>query len=100
MLRNFKLLLVLQLILFFCYSTVAVAKSKKEKKSRTGSIYFSWGYNTEWYTRSTVSVKQGALGNDYDFVHVKANDHRGWDDGLFTKALSIPQYNYRLGYYF
>ncbi len=23
---------------------------------------------------------------------------KGWDDGLFSEALSIPQYNYRLGF--
>ncbi|MES1226332.1 MAG: hypothetical protein ABUT20_63240, partial [Bacteroidota bacterium] len=27
-------------------------------------------------------------------------DHRGWDGQFFTKALSIPQYNYRVGYVF
>src|ERR1700744_2203307 len=98
--KNYKLLLILPLLLLCTYGT-AVAKNKKEKKKdRTGSIWFSWGYNTEWYTRSTVHVTQGALGNDYDFVHVHANDHRGWDDGIFNKQLSIPQYNYRLGYYF
>jgi len=74
--------------------------SAKKKKDRTGSIYFSWGYNTEWYTKSTVSVKQPGLGNDYQLVHVNAHDHRGWDDNLLHKAFTIPQYNYRLGYYF
>src|ERR1700749_4616686 len=65
-----------------------------------GSIYFSWGYNTEWYTRSTVHVNQPDLQNDYELQSVKAHDHRGWDEGLLQKALTIPQYNYRLGYFF
>ena len=65
-----------------------------------GSIYFSWGYNTEWYTRSTLHVKQSSLQNDYELESVKAHDHRGWDEGLLQKALTIPQYNYRLGYFF
>lgn len=67
---------------------------------KNGSFYLSWGYNTEWYTRSTVHVKQPSLGNDYKLVNVRAHDHPGWDEGLFSKAMTIPQYNYRLGYFF
>ncbi len=67
---------------------------------KNGSLYFSWGYNTEWYTRSTVHVKQGSLGNDYKLVNVRAHDRPGWDDGLFGKPMTIPQYNYRIGYFF
>ena len=71
-----------------------------KKHKRPGAVYFSWGYNGEWYTRSTVHVKQNSDGNDYDLIHVQARDHKGWDEGIFNKALTIPQYNYRLGYYF
>jgi hypothetical protein len=31
---------------------------------------------------------------------VHSHDHPGWDEGLFHIPLSIPQYNYRLGYFF
>ncbi len=70
------------------------------KSHKNHSIYFSWGYNQEWYTRSTVHVEQGGLGNSYDMNSVNAHDHMGWNNGIFNKALTIPQYNYRLGYYF
>lgn len=70
------------------------------EKERKGEFYFSWGYNTEWYTRSDVHISQPALGNDYTLNNVQGHDHRGWDEGLFSKALSIPQYNYRIGYFF
>lgn len=73
--------------------------SSRESQGR-GSFYFSWGYNTEWYTRSNVKVSQPDLGNDYSFKNIKGHDHRGWDDGLFSKPFTIPQYNYRLGYFF
>lgn len=72
----------------------AQSKTKKERKKE---FYFSWGYNKEWYTKSTVSVKQASLGNDYQFVNIKAHDHPGWDEGLFNRAFTIPQYNYRFG---
>jgi hypothetical protein len=73
-------------------------QSTKKKKPFIKEVYASWGYNGEFYTHSTIHVSQAALGNDYNFVSVKAHDHPGWNDGLFTRALSIPQYNYRLGF--
>ncbi len=83
--------------------TIANAQTveTKTKKHRIRSVYFSWGYNTEWYTRSTVHVKQDALGENYDLVNVQGHDHRGWDErgSVFHKQLTIPQYNYRLGFY-
>lgn len=47
-----------------------------------------------------MHVKQEELGNDYTFNKVKSTDHKGWDEGLFKQALTIPQYNYRIGYMF
>ncbi len=74
--------------------------AQTETKERKGEFYFSWGYNTEWYTHSNVRIDQPALGNDFTFRDISGHDHRGWDEQLFTKALTIPQYNYRLGYIF
>ncbi len=76
--------------------TIAQKKSTKRK----GEFYFSWGYNTEWYTKSSVHVSQPGLGNNYTLEHISGHDHKGWNEGLFSEALSIPQYNYRLGYIF
>ena len=70
----------------------------KKNKHFIKEVYASWGYNGEFYTNSTIHISQPKLGSDYDFVHVKAHDHPGWNEGLFSKALSIPQYNYRLGF--
>ena len=79
---------------------VAASAQKAIKKERKGEFYFSWGYNKEWYTHSNIHVKQAELGNDYTFLRVKAHDHPGWNEGLLNIALSIPQYNYRIGYFF
>ncbi len=89
--RNFVLLMLM-------YPVFGLAQ--KPKKERSGEFYFSWGYNTEWYTHSNVSVNQPSLGNAFTFVGISGHDHRGWDEGLFSKAISIPQYNYRIGYIF
>lgn len=92
-----KISLTGSMVLLFFLPLVTSAQSKKKRK---GEIYFSWGYNTEWYTNSTIKIYQPELGNRFHFVNVKGHDHRGWDEGLFSEAISIPQYNYRLGYFF
>src|ERR1700760_607461 len=92
MIASFFLLAILP---FFSF---AQQQPEKKKKKFIKEVYASWGYNKEWYTNSTIHVSQPKLGNNYDFVHVKGHDHPGWDEGLFSKALSIPQYNYRLGF--
>ena len=62
------------------------------KKVRKHELYFSWGYNKEWYTNSNISVSQPSLGNSFTFTNVKGVDHPGWEnEQFFRKALSIPQ---------
>ena len=93
-----KKLLIQSAIFIFVLSVInfsAVAQNKK--KERKKEFYFSWGYNKEWYTNSKVKIDQPSLGNHYSFVNIRGHDHPGWDEGLFTKAISIPQYNYRIG---
>lgn len=68
---------------------------------KKGQMYFSWGYNKEWYTQSNIHVRQPGLGNDYTFRNVIGKDKPGWNEkSIFKQDLSIPQYNYRLGYWF
>ncbi len=44
--------------------------SASKKKERKGEFYFSWGYNTEWFTHSNVKINQPSLGNDFTFVDI------------------------------
>jgi hypothetical protein len=89
---------ILPVSLVFLFSLVgffSTAQNKKQQRKR--EFYFSWGYNKEWYTNSTVKINQPSLGNRYSFVNIKGHDHPGWDEGLFSKPLTVPQYNYRIG---
>ncbi|MBA4196936.1 MAG: hypothetical protein C0459_05210 [Chitinophaga sp.] len=86
------------IVLITTLSGITTAQETKKKKERKGEIYFSWGYNKEWYTHSTVRVMQPSLGNDYKLKNISGHDHIGWDQGIFSIPLSIPQYNYRLGF--
>jgi len=93
------LLAAISILAFGPLITNAQDKAKDTKK-RKHEFYFSWGYNKEWYTNSTLHVSQPSLGNDFSLVSEKAHDHPGWNDGILNKAISIPQYNYRIGYFF
>ena len=84
------------LILVIAFNAFTANAQKKERK---GEFYISWGYNKEWYTNSNVQINQPSLGNNFTFQNTKLEDHPGWDDALLTKAISIPQYNYRIGYF-
>jgi len=84
-------------ILFLC--SIDNAQAPKKKSTRKNEIYFSWGYNKEWYTHSTVRIMQDQLGNNYKIENIRAHDHVGWNEGIFSIPLSIPQYNYRIGFY-
>jgi hypothetical protein len=77
-----------------------IANAQEKKKERKGELYFSWGYNKEWYTHSDVKVNQPGLNSNYKLHNVRSHDHIGWDEGLFSIPISIPQYNYRLGFFF
>ena len=89
---------LLPLLLIVTLSIIDFSATAQHKKTeRKKEFYFSWGYNKEWYTNSHVKINQPSLGNDYRFVSIKGHDHPGWDEGLFSKALTIPQYNYRIG---
>ncbi|MBN8697610.1 MAG: hypothetical protein J0L87_13850 [Bacteroidetes bacterium] len=102
--------------LFSCSSLFSQEKQEKEicdcptqSKVGKGSFYFSWGYNKDWYSKSDIhftnntSAINATTGKpeSYDFmVHdVAALDRPGFKDILRTD-LTIPQYVYRLGYYF
>src|ERR1051326_5280233 len=80
------------LVIFLFLSFLSQAQNNNSR------FYFSWGYNKEWYADNDIRVTQSSLANDYKFVKVHGIDKPGWTTGLFNKDLTIPQYNYRLGY--
>jgi hypothetical protein len=90
---------VWKIMLLTAIISPSVIQAQKNKE-RKGEFYFSWGYNKEWYTNSNVKVNQPSLNNNYTFNNVHSHDHPGWDESLLSTPLTIPQYNYRLGYFF
>jgi hypothetical protein len=103
-----KTIVMISLILFFAPMIVlsqetqinsqAVAKDIKGK--RKGEFYVSWGYNTEWYTHTNIHVNQPALNSNYTLEDIVGHDHQLWNTGIFNKAITIPQFSCRAGYFF
>lgn len=96
-----KIIVLLLLIVttpLFSQETEAV--QEKQKKGNKGKMYVIWGWNRGFFSNSDIHFK----GNDYDFVlsNVEGNDRitpfsiEYFNPGLIT----IPQTNYRLGYFF
>jgi hypothetical protein len=81
-----------------CSATLLISLAQKSNGFLKG-MYIQWGYNTEWYTKSNIHFK---LGNGSDFVvhNVTASDKPDYD-AIYKKPteISIPQYNYRIGFY-
>ena len=93
------LLIILSLTCQFVSAQTSSIKLKKK-----GTIYISWGYNRESYSRSDIRFKNTTTDN-YDFIlkDAPAHDKPGFNDGLskfLSRDLSIPQYNLHLGYLF
>lgn len=65
-----------------------------------GSFFLHWGYNRAWYSWSDIHFN----GPDYDFTlrHVVAQDRPVpfGSEYFKLKNIWIPQYNYRVGWFF
>ncbi len=94
-----KLLLILLLLSYI--NIWAQNKEKTNSYNQQGKLYFYWGWNGSNYTNSDISFR----GDNYSFTlqDVKATDRQSKFsiDKYFNPGnITIPQYNFRVGYYF
>ncbi|MBC7936218.1 MAG: hypothetical protein H7Y86_12785 [Rhizobacter sp.] len=78
---------------------ISISGEAQKKGKLLHGMYIQWGYNTEWYTKSNIHFK---LANGDNFKLHNAVSHDKPDlDAVWKNPLevSIPQYNYRLGFY-
>lgn len=95
---------VLLFIVLLTTTVVAQEKEKKEPKERKGNkgqLYISWGWNRAHFSDSDIHLK----GDDYDFVlkGVEGNDRLTpfkYEDYFQIDRVTIPQTNFRIGYFF
>jgi len=89
----------LLLVILVIFATAVHAQDKKKKEHWLKGMYLQWGYNTEWYTRSNIHFRM-SNGDNFTLHSVKAHDSKDLD-AIPKKPtqVSIPQYNYRIGFY-
>ncbi len=92
---NFSLFLIIFFVTFSAFT-----QEKIEKTSRKNTFYAYWGWNRGFYSTSDIHFQ----GRNYDFTlsNVIAKDRQSKFDfkTYFSPTkLSIPQYNFRLGYF-
>ncbi|MEO5569649.1 MAG: hypothetical protein ABIT08_11570 [Bacteroidia bacterium] len=69
-------------------------------KSGKGTFYFSFGYNLDWFTRSDIHFKDTQTDNyDFTLYSVKGVD-RPAIKYILEQDITLPQYSYRIGYFF
>jgi len=98
----FKTLFFSTALLFACLE-IAVAQDSVVIKipKKRGEIYFSWGYNRDWYTESTIHFVNTKTDNyDFTFYNAKAHDKPDMDRYWQPDRLTIPQYDMNFGYLF
>lgn len=88
-----------QILLPLCWLLFANAVQAQQQSRWLHGMYFQWGYNAEWYTRSNIHFRM-ANGDDFILHKAKAHNNPGFQT-IIDKPLkfSLPQYNYRLGFY-
>jgi hypothetical protein len=69
-------------------------------KKGKGAFYVAGGYNFDRFSRSTIHFRNTKT-DDYDFTlyRLRAVDRDGMKN-LFREDITIPQYSFRIGYYF
>lgn len=83
----------------FLFGLISIFSTQAQQKRLIIGMYLQWGYNTEWYTKSNIHFKL-ANGDNFTLIKAKAHDKPDLDAILESPfEISIPQYNYRLGFY-
>ena len=87
-------------IVFTIFCQQARCQEVNNEKRPKGSLYLSWGYNKDWYSKSDIHFASRST-DDFDFTiyDVKAHDLPRFNR-LLDKEISIPQFIYRVGYTF
>lgn len=107
-----RLVKALQVVILLIFSFRGFSQSESLPETKTpkkkGTFYVLWGYNRDWYAKSTIHFKNDGdpnLQNEkgvYDFTlyNVTAADRPQFDRIKDVKNITVPQFNFRIGYYF
>jgi opacity protein-like surface antigen len=89
--KNFLTKLLLSLVSIVCMDS-AIAQVGNWQETHRGAVYFSAGYEKEWFTKTNIHVNEGPA-NTYVM-----NSVTGTDLGISNDPSRIKHYNFKLGY--
>jgi len=103
--KKINLLLFMCLIAqsFWAQTPCDTCPSVKKKK---GSFYLLWGYNRDWYAKSTIHFRNDGDPNrqdhygvyDFKIYDAKAKDRPDFRSIITsTKDFTVPQFSFRIG---
>jgi len=87
---------------FTCLTALGQEKTILDlANNKKGGVYFFWGYNRDWYSKSTIHFKNN-ISDDYDFTfhNAHASDKPDMENFYKPDQLTIPQYNLHVGWFF
>ena len=87
--------LILALFLVGYSSIFAQANTSEKNKSKNWTVYFAFGANRSFYSKSNILL-QSSASPAFNFTLYRV---RGKDDGGITFNHGAPQYSYEVGYY-
>lgn len=95
-----KIIFIACLFTFITQPSLAQLQISQNQKSNKGKLYLYWGWNRDWFSKSNITFK----GTNHDFVlkNVVADDRQSgfsFEYYFNPKKLTIPQYNFRAGYF-
>lgn len=100
MIKTFYIALVFLTLPLFGFNQNTDEEKTPTRKNNKGRVYMFWGWNRAWYTDSDIKF----TGDNYNFTlsDVKAYDRQtpfGVDPYFNIGRITIPQTNFRLGYF-
>jgi hypothetical protein len=94
----------------FAQTTESEKINITEDKRKIGKLYFTWGYTRAWYSKSDIHISNNTnryypetgRTHNYDFTvyDAKASDRPDFDQISDLANITIPQFVFRVGYYF
>jgi hypothetical protein len=93
-----KYAFILILIFSFSFSFSQYRKSKTKRSWSAGTLFFYWGYNRSFYTKSNINFN--GAGYNFTLNGAKAVDRPSKEiDTYFSiNKFTVPQFNFRIGY--
>ena len=95
-----RLIVIIALLLLFDLHGYSQKHLLPEPDSRKGDIYFYWGWNRGWYSKSDITFTGPSYNFELDQVIARDQPTDFSFDTYFNPvSFTIPQYNFRLGYF-